>query len=56
MDINNLISRTKRKKHYILKIVDNFTKHVDSYAQPKQEAKTIALMFLNEFLARFCVP
>ncbi|MCP6726113.1 transposase family protein, partial [Klebsiella pneumoniae] len=56
MDIIGPISRTERGNRYILTVVDHFTKHVEAYALPDQEAITIARVFLNEFIARFGVP
>ena len=52
MDIVSLLPRTQRGNRYILTAVDHFTKHVDMYALPDQEAVTIARVVLNKFNSR----
>ena len=56
MDIVGPLPRKQRGNRYILTVVDHFTKHVDAYALPDQQAVTIARVFLNEFISRFGVP
>ena len=56
MDIVGPLLRTQRGNRYILNVVDHFTKHAEAYALPNQEAVTIALVFLNEFVSHFGVP
>ena len=56
MDIVGPLPRTQRGNRYILTVVDHFTKHVQAYALPDQEAVIIARVFLNEFISRFGVP
>ena len=56
MDIVGPLPRTARGNRYILTVVDHFTKHVEAYPLPDQEAASIARVFLNEFVARFGVP
>ena len=56
MDLIGPLPRTERGNRYILTVVDHFTKHVEAYALPDQEAVTIARVLLNEFISRFEVP
>ena len=49
------LPRTPRGNQNILTVVDHFTKHVEAYALPDQEATTIARVFLNEFVSRYGV-
>ena len=46
---------TKGSK-YCLVIVDSFTKWMESYPLPNQEAKTVAECLVKEFMSRFGVP
>ena len=56
MDIVNPLLRTQRGNQYTLTVVDHFTKYVEAYVLPDQEAATIARGFLNEFISHFGVP
>ena len=56
MDLIGPLPRTERGNRYILTVVDHFTKHVEAYPLPDQEAVTIARVFMNEFISRFGVP
>ena len=56
MDIVNPLTCTQRNNRYILTVVDHFTKHVEAYALPDQEAVKIARVLLNEFISRLGVP
>lgn len=56
MDVIGPLPRTARGNRFILTIVDHFTKHVEAYALPDQEAATVARTFLNEFISRFGTP
>ena len=56
MDIVGPMPRTARGNRYILTVVDHFTKHVEAYPLPDQEAASIARVFLNEFVSRLGVP
>ena len=56
MDIIGPLPKTCRGNRYILTVVDHFTKHVEAYALPDQEASTVARAFLNEFVSRYGVP
>ena len=56
MNIVSPMPRTVLENRYILTVVDDFTKHVQAYPLPDQEAASFARVFLNEFIARFGVP
>ena len=56
MDVIGPLQRTFRGNRYILTVVDHFTKHVEAYVLPDQEATTVARVFLNEFVSRYGVP
>ena len=47
---------TAREKRYVLVVGDYFTKWVEAYPMPNMEAKTVAELFVNQFIARFGVP
>lgn len=53
MDIVNPMPRTVLNNRYFLTVVDNLTKHVETYPALNQEADSFASLFLNEFVARF---
>ena len=55
MDIVSPMPRTVCGNRYILTVVTHFTKHIEVYPLPDQEAALIARVFLNEFVARFGV-
>ena len=52
MDVIGPLPRTCGNR-YILIVVDYFTKHIEAYAFPHQEATTVARDFLNEFVSRY---
>lgn len=56
MDIIGHILLNERENCFILKVFDNFTKQVQAYALPYQEAETISGVFFNELIARLFVP
>ena len=56
MDVIGPLPRTPRCNRYILTVVNHFTKHVEAYALPDQEATTVPRVFLNEFVSRYGVP
>ena len=56
MDIVGPLPCKQRGNRYILSVVDHFTKHVEAYVLPDQEAVSISRVFLNEFISRFGVP
>ena len=56
MDIMGPLPKTDRGNVYILVIGDYFTKWVEAFALPNQEAETVAKIFVEEFVCRFGVP
>ena len=56
MDILGPLPVTAREKKYVLVVSDYFTKWVEAYPMPNMEAKTVAELFVNQFIARFGVP
>ena len=52
MVIVGLLPRTQRSNRYILIVIDYFTKHIEAYALPDQEAVTIARVHSNKFISR----
>ena len=55
MIIVGLLRRTKLG-NYILTVVDHFTKYVEAYLLPDQEALTIMRVIFNDIISRFGVP
>lgn len=55
MDIIGPLPITERRNLYILTVVDHSTKHAEAYAVQDQEATTVALAFIHEFVARYGV-
>ena len=53
LDVMGPLPRTKRGNKYILVIGDYFSKWIEAYALPNQEAKTVADMMTREFIARY---
>lgn len=43
--------KTDEGNRYILMVSDHFTKYMNAFAVPNQEAKTVATLLVNEF---FC--
>ena len=56
LDIMGPLPRCKRGNRYLLVLSDYFTKWVEAYAMPNQEAITVARKFVEEFVCRFGVP
>ena len=56
IDIMGPLPISRSGNRYIMVIVDYFTKWVEAYAIPNQEAFTVAEKFVNEFVTRFGVP
>ena len=56
MDILGPLPVTARENKYVLVVGDYFTKWVEAYPMPNMEAKTVAELFVNQFIARFGVP
>ena len=55
-DILGPLPVTARENKYVLVVGDYFTKWVEAYSMPNMEAKTVAELFVNQFIARFGVP
>ena len=56
MDILGPFPETHRGNKVILVVADYFTKWVEAFALPNQEAETIATVLIEEFISRFGVP
>ena len=56
MDVLGPLPMSYRGNRYILVVEDYFTKWVEAYALPDQEATTVARTLVNEFVARYGVP
>ncbi|XP_030845845.1 uncharacterized protein LOC115925941 [Strongylocentrotus purpuratus] len=56
MDIMGPLPETDKGNRYVLVIGDYFTKWTESYAMPNQEAKTVANIFVEEFVCRYGIP
>ena len=56
MDILGPLPLTPRGNRYVLLVTDCFTKWMESYAIPNQEAATVAEKLVSEFVCRFGVP
>jgi hypothetical protein len=56
MDIMGPLPKTERGNKFLLLICDYFTKWVEAYPLPNQEAHTIADKFVQEFICRYGVP
>ena len=56
LDILGPLPESHEKNKYILVISDYFTKWVESFAIPNQEAITITQVFVEQFICRFGLP
>ena len=56
MDILGPLSKTPRGNNYILLIGDYFTKWIEAYPIPNQEAKTVADKLTMDFISRYGAP
>ena len=56
MDILGPLPKSDRGNVYVLVIGDYFTKWVEAFALPNQEAETVARVFVEEFICRFGIP
>ena len=56
LDIMGPLPRSDRGNRYLLVLSDYFTKWVEAYSIPNQEAMTIARKVVEEFICRFGVP
>ena len=55
-DILGPLPETEKGNKYVLVVGDYFTKWVEAYPLPNQEASTIARVLVNEFICRYGVP
>ena len=56
IDVMGPLPTSDRGNKYILVVGDYFTKWMEAYAMPNQEAKTVATVIAEEFICRFGVP
>jgi transposase InsO family protein len=56
VDVMGPLPTTERGNKYIVVITDYFTKWIECYATPNQEATTIADLLIDQFISRFGVP
>lgn len=56
LDIAGPFPTTENKNKYMLVVMDYFTKWVEVYAIPNQEAATVADVLVKEFICRYGVP
>eukprot|EP00057_Strongylocentrotus_purpuratus_P018268 XP_011672742.1 PREDICTED: protein NYNRIN-like [Strongylocentrotus purpuratus] len=56
MDILGPLPETDRGNRYVLVIGDYFSKWIESYALPNQEARTVARVVVEEFICRYGIP
>lgn len=56
IDITGPLPITERENKYILVVGDMFTKWIENYPMPDQEAKTVAQVLVYKFFSRFGVP
>ena len=56
IDIAGLYNTTSEENYYILVVSDYFTKWVEAYPIKNQEAKTVAEVFVRQFMSRKGVP
>ena len=56
IDIAGLLLETDKGNTCIMVVTDYFTKWVEAYALPNQEAKTRAMKLIEEFICQFGVP
>ena len=56
MDITGPFPESPEGNRYILVVGDYFTKWMEAYALPDQEATTVAKKLVDEFFCRFSVP
>jgi transposase InsO family protein len=56
MDILGPLPLTYQGNRYVLVVMDLFTKWTEAYPLPDQEAKTVAKVFVNEFVCRYGTP
>ena len=56
LDILGPLPESDRGNKYILVIGDYFSKWMEAFAIPNQEATTVARVLVDEFVARFGIP
>ena len=56
MDILGPLPKSNSENKFILLVCDYFTKWVEAFPIPNQEAKTVAERFVKEFVCRYGVP
>lgn len=56
MDILGPLPETERGNKYVLVVGDYFTKWIESYPLPNQEAETVARVLVEEFICRYGIP
>lgn len=56
MDILGPLPLTNRGNKYVVVVADYFTKWVEAYPMPNMEAKTVAELFVSQFVCHFGVP
>ena len=56
VDILGPLPVTKKGNRYILVVSDYFTRWVEAYPMPNQEASTVAQKLVDEFFGRFSCP
>jgi hypothetical protein len=52
IDVIGPLPKSKNNNRYILVIGDHFTRWVEAYPLPNQQAETIAVKLVHEFIAR----
>ncbi|KRX40353.1 Retrovirus-related Pol polyprotein from transposon 17.6 [Trichinella murrelli] len=56
VDILGPVPRSKNGNSYIMVVTDYFTRWVEAYALPNQQAETVARKLVQQFLCRFGTP
>ena len=56
MDIMGPLPLSNRNNRYVLVIQDDFSKWVEAYPFPDQEAETVAQVFVEQFVSHWGVP
>jgi hypothetical protein len=56
MDVLGPLPKSNKDNKFILLVCDYFTKWVEAFPMPNQEAQTVADLFVKEFVCRYGVP
>ena len=56
IDVIGPLPKSKNNNKYILVIGNHFTRWMEAYPLPNQQAETIAVKLVHEFIARFGTP